>query len=1815
MSTTGEGANTPTEPNDQNRGRSHRTGGAGRGHQGRGSHGGRGRGRDQRGRNRHTPRFRGATTEIEEYTFGIHEGYTGAKKYTDNVKQLKIYAFGHCNTDMGALFGKNPETPTIEKPKPLDDKQKTDETEVELYKLALREYVEQSRKQRQDIRKMYSVVLGQCTDAMLNKIRAIDDYEEFNDKADCARLLSEIRKITYLTDEKEDPFMSAATTSSKLYRIVQERETVTDYYDTWSNMVEVVKQKGGGFVNDELVKTVLKDSGTLLGANIVTKLDEGTHLDENEHKRYIRARTKAEEKFLASLFIKGLSGQKYGKLKDELSNQCSWGNNNYPTDITAAYEMALNYRDTDRNRRDRNRNGHGIDGLSFLNQGGANQQAVAGTDGRTWYSTICYNCGQPGHRAAVCPEAGGSTTGGNGGGGNSNSDNQQEQSGVSHFMKQESDTDVTEISTDTEANTDTGEEGEYGVTFSQMVKRQKGIVNQAWILLDSQSTHSIFSNGSLLTNIRHCGHTGLTMYSNGGSQHTVMIGDYEPLGLTVWYNEHSLANILSMKDTRRVARVTMDTMIVPAMAAQKYGESDLIIVFEECEIGLYRHDTASVQNLKINDEQGGFNFINTVDGNKEGFTQRQIERANQALALYRIIGRPSERRYYTILAENHIMNCPITVEDARRAFHIYGPDVATLRGKMTRRTPQAIKDYVPFELPADLLKEFRRINLATDIFFVQGRTHQHTISRRIKFRTVERIKNQTKAELLRSLRKVITLYTNRGFTIQQIMADNQYECLRDDLLPIMLTVVGAGEHVGDIERSIRTIKEGARTTTQGLPFKRYPGVLVDAIIQKSVSDRNNFPEENGVSKQMSPRTIITGLPKVDYQDCKLELGQYCEVYTHPDPTNRQHTRSVGCIALLPSNNNGGYTFMSLLTGERLHSYIWRALPMSRDVIRMVDRLGKKENQPLINKGGLMFEWAPGDPIFDDEDDVDAFDDDYESDDYSTVDDHDLNDDDYDMTDDDPNAPQDLPDDAADQRSVNNQEANPDAEEELNPEEEDAEEELNPPEEEEDNQEADAEDAAAHNEITDTEDSENEVEEDANSDNDEEINNDKNVEDTSEEENEENEEENEKDNEEEDSEAQRSVPSNEDEEYSEAQRSAPPIEAQRSEPLNRNRTSNATQRSGTTGNTRSKRLTKRHNYKEANRRGFNFLNLTDPTRVDRVKMAKHITGIVLTQLDPEDQQKKSYYWKKGIKVMGEDAIKAIVAEAQQLDDKGAFEPLKAETLDRKQKSGALESITMVTKKRCGKVKGRTCADGRKQRDYVTKAESSSPTISLEGLMTIILTAAHEDRQVLVADIAGAYLNADMDDFVTMKFKDEMVDYMVAANPERYAPYVTYEEGRKVLYVRLLKALYGCIQSALLWYRMLTGKLMQLGYKINKYDQCVANKQIDGKQCTIGYYVDDLIATQKNQMVLKELKEQLEEEYGEMSATFGDTQTYLGMDISFNRKDKTATISMKGYLQDAVEKFEAYEELGKKPANTPAKRDLFEVTEGAEKLEEKRRALFHSITALLLYVSKRARPDISTTIAFLCTRPAVADVDDWRKLRRLLQYIKTTLDLKLVIGADSMTAFKTFIDVAYGVHMDMKSHTGGAMTFGQGVITSKSSKQKLNVKSSTEGEVVGMSDYVAFPIWFKYFLEEQGYKVEENIVYQDNQSAMKIEKNGIRSCGQKSRHINSRYFFIKDRVETNEIRIEYCQTEKMLADFFTKPLQGELFRRFRDVIMGHKHIDTLLQMFIAKTSSKERVGANGETEKARTNSGRNDDVARRGKQMERSYAEVVRGNETE
>jgi Reverse transcriptase (RNA-dependent DNA polymerase) len=470
----------------------------------------------------------------------------------------------------------------------------------------------------------------------------------------------------------------------------------------------------------------------------------------------------------------------------------------------------------------------------------------------------------------------------------------------------------------------------------------------------------------------------------------------------------------------------------------------------------------------------------------------------------------------------------------------------------------------------------------------------------------------------------------------------------------------------------------------------------------------------------------------------------------------------------------------------------------------------------------------------------------------------------------------------------------------------------------------------------------------------------------------------------------------------------------------------------------------------------------------------------------------------------------------------------------------------------------------------KTETTSPTVANDSLMYSILIDAKERRDVATADVVGAYLNADMEDFTLMKLTGEAVDIMVTVD-KLYKPYVTTKKGKPVLYLQLKKALYGCVKSALLWYELFANTLKDMGFELNPYDPCVANKDIKGTQCTILWYVDDNKISHVNPDVVTEIILQIEKRLGKMTVTRGGEHTFLGMNFTFNGDD-TVSISMKTYLQEAIgeSKMRIH-----RSAASPAKKELFETNDDLPVLQRDEFETFHSVVAKLLYVSIRARPDVLLAVSFLCTQVSKPNKEDQEKLNRVLEYLKGTLDLVLTLGADDLNSLRTWVDTSYAVHPDMKSHTGGMISMGTGALVCKSSKPKLNTKSSTEAELVGASDYIQNTIWSKLFLEAQGYPIRSNVFEQDNISAIRLEKNGRVTAGKQSRHIDIRYFFMKDRIKSEGIEIRHCPTEEMLADFLTKSLQGALFRKFRDVLLGYEHTSSLNDYMKRALDSEERV----------------------------------------
>ena len=166
----------------------------------------------------------------------------------------------------------------------------------------------------------------------------------------------------------------------------------------------------------------------------------------------------------------------------------------------------------------------------------------------------------------------------------------------------------------------------------------------------------------------------------------------------------------------------------------------------------------------------------------------------------------------------------------------------------------------------------------------------------------------------------------------------------------------------------------------------------------------------------------------------------------------------------------------------------------------------------------------------------------------------------------------------------------------------------------------------------------------------------------------------------------------------------------------------------------------------------------------------------------------------------------------------------------------------------------------------------------------------------------------------------------------------------------------------------------------------------------------------------------------------------------------------------------------------------------------------------------------------------------------EFLSLTQNDVMTLEASNEQNITWYIDAAFAVHEDVRSHSGATMTLGKGMIISGSTKQKINTRSSTEAELVGMDDYVSKVLWTKFFIEAQEFPVNQNIVLRDNTSTMKLEVNGKWSSGKRTRH------YVTDLIKRNEIESKYCPTEKIIADYMTKQLVGSKFKHFRKEIMN-------------------------------------------------------------
>ena len=533
-------------------------------------------------------------------------------------------------------------------------------------------------------------------------------------------------------------------------------------------------------------------------------------------------------------------------------------------------------------------------------------------------------------------------------------------------------------------------------------------------------------------------------------------------------------------------------------------------------------------------------------------------------------------------------------------------------------------------------------------------------------------------------------------------------------------------------------------------------------------------------------------------------------------------------------------------------------------------------------------------------------------------------------------------------------------------------------------------------------------------------------------------------------------------------------------------------------------------------------------------------------------------QEGMKRYKDEGKASAMKEILNLTENDCFGETEYSKLNQEAKDKALPILMFMILKRNGLLKTRGCANGSVQRLYTSKEEVSSPTPDFYSFKFVCAVIAREGRDLATVDLPGFFLQTDQDKLILLKVTGAVALLLVESDPNKWKKHLQKENGKWVIYVICKKAIYGTMNAALLAYKKLAKLFRSWGFKMNPYDACVWNKMVNENQFTIVFHIDDLLLSHKNPNIVTLYIRKLQQEYGsreDLTVTRGKIHEYLGMTLDFRVKFEVR-FSQYDFLKKLFNSLPESMKISIK--YTAAPEYLFKTTDSSCPLDEVKKEQFHTITAKTLWASQRTRPDVQLPVGFCCTRIQESTDHDWKKLTHLMSYLWTTRFIPLIIMSDGKDTI-IYIDGAHAVHSNCKGHSGLFVTQGKGAMISVSKKLGLVTNSSTETEIVATGERLPKCTWFRYFRIEQGEPVKEDLLMQDNKSCMLLQKNGQFSVGKGSKHIHIKYFFATDKIEKKELKLIYCPTGEMVADFGTKPLQGSIFIEFRDKIQGTRAED--------------------------------------------------------
>jgi Reverse transcriptase (RNA-dependent DNA polymerase)/Pol polyprotein, beta-barrel domain len=438
------------------------------------------------------------------------------------------------------------------------------------------------------------------------------------------------------------------------------------------------------------------------------------------------------------------------------------------------------------------------------------------------------------------------------------------------------------------------------------------------------------------------------------------------------------------------------------------------------------------------------------------------------------------------------------------------------------------------------------------------------------------------------------------------------------------------------------------------------------------------------------------------------------------------------------------------------------------------------------------------------------------------------------------------------------------------------------------------------------------------------------------------------------------------------------------------------------------------------------------------------------------------------------------------------------------------------------KARLVARGFEQTHGVDYDETFAPVVKLKSLKLILSLAAARDLEVKQVDFDTAFLNADLSHDV----------YMELPQGAKYPPGTV---------IKLRKSLYGLKQAGHDWHEVLRDLLLSLGYEQLECDKCVFIKRTaDGRIIVLPLYVDDTLAVydkQDEQIWLAD-KATIAARYA--IKDIGDCEWVLNMKLTRDRGARIITLSQEAYIKRVLETFQLDQ---CKPLAYPCiDADLFIPPAGCDEtpLDKREQTRYQSIVGSLLYAALTTRPDIAFAVNELGRFNAQANRFHMLAARHVLRYLAGSADQGLVFrlhGSPQDIKPEIYTDSSWANDLETRRSTSGMVVkFNGNVVSWSSRKQRTVAISSTEAEYMAASEATSEALWLRAWIKEVFQVDVPVLLYCDNQSALALAKND--TFHQRTKHIDIRYHFIRERVHWGHVVLRFVPTENQEADILTK-----------------------------------------------------------------------------